>query len=147
MSLRDLMLPRAWPLRASSRVDELAAEALPELLGVRAISKTEDVHVRAVTAEGMSARAEREAFAEKVHGHVIAPAAPRGRQRDLVRPVAVNGVFAELAFAIDHAATKQVGRRPLALLAGRGEPSVRACCGRRDGVAEVEQKGNFVKKK
>ena len=51
--------PRARPLGAFFRIDELAAEVLAELHGVLALGEAEDVHVGAVLIEGMPLRAER----------------------------------------------------------------------------------------
>ena len=45
---KDLL---TWPARAIFGIDELAAEALLELLGVRALRKAEDDHVGVVAAE------------------------------------------------------------------------------------------------
>ena len=42
---------RAGPLRPIFGIDEVAAEAIAELLGVRALGKAEDEHVGVVAAE------------------------------------------------------------------------------------------------
>jgi hypothetical protein len=41
----------AWPLGAGLGVDELAAEALAELIGVLSLGKAEDDHIGVVVAE------------------------------------------------------------------------------------------------
>jgi hypothetical protein len=82
--------PQAGPFGASFRIDEIAAEARPEALGVIALGEAENGHVDAVMPKGVAAVAEREALAEETHRHVVAAAAVSGRQGDLGRPAAVD---------------------------------------------------------
>jgi hypothetical protein len=46
------------------------------------------------------------------------PAAVRGRERHLVRPLPMHRAFAELSLAVDHGASEVVAARALPLLAG-----------------------------
>ncbi len=45
-------------------------------------------------------------------GHVVVAEAARGRKNDLVRPLAIDRSFAQLAFAVDHAAPRSRWQRP-----------------------------------
>src|SRR5262245_53328908 len=84
------------------RIDQLAAETCLELLGVRTFGETEDVVVGVVATERVSARTERTVFTIVVDRAVFVPDATVLRQRDLVRPVAIDLAFAQLALAVDH---------------------------------------------
>jgi len=140
-----ILSPRSRSLRAVFRVEEIAAEAIAEFLGVPTIGKTKDGHVDVVLTIRVAARAQRQPlrFAEKVHRQVgVARAAIRG-QRYLMRPPVINDGFAQLIFAIDHGAS-ELGRRPRStLLAVNGGRTRSRSGGRRwISVAELEQKGN-----
>ena len=71
------------------------AEALAELLDVLVLGKAEDIHVGAVSIEGMSSRAERQILAKQTNGHIVAAGAAIGGERDLMQPVAVDRRLAE----------------------------------------------------
>jgi hypothetical protein len=61
----------------------------------------------------------------------------------LVRPIAVDRPFAQLAFAIDHGITIDLVAARAPLRDGKG--AVAGACGRRQrGVPEIEQKGNTL---
>jgi len=77
----------------------IRTEAISELLCVRALCETEDVHVDVIAAERMAAGAQRQAFAKEADGQVVGAAAAMGRERDLMRPRAIDRSFAEFAFA------------------------------------------------
>jgi hypothetical protein len=124
LSGRIILSPRARPLGAVLRIDELATEALAELLGVLALGKAEDVRVGSIAIEGMASRAEREVLAEETNGQIVAAGAAVGRERDLMRPVSVNRVYAELASAIAHAS-------PMWFVAARAHADARARTGQR----------------
>ena len=118
------------------------------MLRISAFGEAEDVHVDAVAAEAMSARTEREALAKEAHGHVVVARAAMGRERHLMWPIAIDGAFAELTFAIDHhthQARSIDGRRPRSpLLAGASGGAFAGACGRRQrAVSKIEQKGNM----
>ena len=116
---------------------------LTELLGVLSLGEAEDVHVGAVSIEGMPSRAECEVLAEEVNGHIVAAGTAVCRKRYLVRPVAVDDVLAELSSTIEHAVTGSWSPPALTQLTGRGEP--RRSPSRRAAlcsVAALEQKEN-----
>ena len=69
---------------------------------MRALRKAENGHVDIIATERMTARAERQPFAEKPDSDVVAAEAAIGCQPDLMRPIAVDRSFAELAFPVDH---------------------------------------------
>src|SRR5436190_22263283 len=50
----------------------------------------------------MTAAAQRQSLAEKSDRHVVAAEAPFGGKSNLMRPIAIDRAFAQLAFAIDH---------------------------------------------
>ena len=104
-----ILAPRARPLGAALRIDELAAETLAELLGVLALGKAEDVHVGAIAIEAMASRTEREVLAEETNSQVVAAGAAGRGERDLMRPVAVYRRFAELASSVDHGSPSRTG--------------------------------------
>jgi hypothetical protein len=95
------------------RVDEIAAEALVEFLGVLALGEAENGYVHIVAAIGVAARAQRQSLplAEEVDSQAVVAEAPVGRKRDLVRPVSVHHCLAEFAFTIDQGRLRD-GRRP-----------------------------------
>jgi hypothetical protein len=135
---------RAAPLGARGGIDELAAKALLKMFGVRVLRKAKDVHVDVIAAERMTARAEREAVTENADRLVIAAGAAIGRQRHLMRPLAIDRSFAEFAFAVDHSTSLEsvAARRPL--LAGKdGGAFVRLASGVHRHLAMLEQKGNI----
>ena len=125
------LLPRARPFWPILRIDELAAKALAKLLGVRALREAKHVHVHAVAVEGMPARALRQILAEEVDGHEVPARAAVCGKHHLMRPVAVDCCFAELASPVDHARTPRRSPPALTQLTGRGDPSVRRAGGRR----------------
>jgi hypothetical protein len=79
------------PLPSLRRIEFLAAETRHELLRVRRVGEAIDVEPLLVVADGVSAQAQRQILAEVMDGLVAAAFAGAGRQRDLMRPVAVNG--------------------------------------------------------
>ena len=109
--------PGARPLRPVLGIDELPAEALAELLGVRTLREAKHVHVHAVTSsikcivatglsgaavEGMPTRAQRQILGKEVDGHEAAARAAVCGEHHLMRLVAVDCRFAELASSVDH---------------------------------------------
>ena len=143
---RGGLTTEARPLRPILRIDELAAELLPETSSVIALSEAEHVEVRAIAIEGMAAVAQRQAFAEKADGHVVAAGAAVCGKGDLVGPVAVDRRFAELASAIDHATTKVlVAARAHATRRTRGGGKrLRSMRAAGEHLARLEQTGNIA---
>ena len=64
----ESLMVRARPLRPVLRIDELAAEPVAELLCVFAPGKAEEIEIRAVAIESVTAVAERQALAEETNG-------------------------------------------------------------------------------
>ena len=96
---------RARPFGPALGVDEFAAEAVAELLGMRLVRKTEDEHVCVVAPEGMGAWAQREVFAEEPDRHVVVAGAVGGRKRNVVRRLPIHRAFAEFAFSVNYGRT------------------------------------------
>jgi hypothetical protein len=69
---------------------------------------------------------EKVVVAEEVDGHVVAAGAASGGERDLMRPIAIDRVLAELASAVDHGRRHDrfVSPPALTLLARRGEAAL-----------------------
>ena len=131
-----ILSPRARPLGAVLRIDELAAEAFAKLLGVLALGKAEDIHVGAVSIEAMPARAECEALAEEMDGHIVAAGAAVRGERNLMRPVAVDRGFAEFASSVDHAHSPQGSPPALTQTPGEGSRAFAEQTGRVECLAE-----------
>src|SRR5262249_5625882 len=81
---------RPRPLRAQIRIDEFAAEGC--LKARRGFPRGETEHREGdiITQESVAPRTERKTFAELVQDRIVGAAAARRRQRDLVRPVAID---------------------------------------------------------
>jgi hypothetical protein len=78
------------PLPSLRRIEFFAAEPRHELLRIRRIGEAVDVEPLLVMADAMAARAERQILAEVVDRFVAAVLAGACRQRDLVRPAAID---------------------------------------------------------
>jgi hypothetical protein len=83
----------------------------PEALGILVDSEAEHQVLTIVAAEGMAARAERQALAELAQDNVVGASAAIGRHRDLMRPSAVGCRRAQLAFSSNHGSLG-LARRP-----------------------------------
>src|SRR5262245_29010788 len=103
------------PSWAACWVNDLAAEAALKVLGMVAFRKAEDDHVDTVATERVAARTDQEPFAELTYDRVIAAITALGRQTDLMRPVAIDRMLAQFAFAVDHGVTPP-GTFPLFLM-------------------------------
>src|SRR4029077_1352580 len=79
------------PLPALPRIEFFAAEASREFFRIRRGGEAVDVEPLPVVTDAMAARAQRQILAEIVDGLVAAVFAGARRQRDLVRPAAVDG--------------------------------------------------------
>lgn len=90
------------PAGAVVWVDDLAVEAIAELVGVGAVGEAEDDEVRAVATVGVAARAQGKPAAEFVDRREVAAGNKVRAQCDLVRPLSIDRAFAQLAFAVDH---------------------------------------------
>jgi hypothetical protein len=71
----------------------------------------------------MTARAEGEALAVQMDGHIVVAGAASGGERHLMWPLPINHTFAQLAFSIDHGITELVAARARRYLPGKGERS------------------------
>jgi hypothetical protein len=97
---------RAGQPGAGLRIDEFAAELGLELFGVGALGEAKDVHVAVVAAD---ARAQRQVVAKQMDRDVVLTNAALRRERHLVRLFSVDRALAELAFAVDHGASRVAG--------------------------------------
>ena len=142
--LRERLPAGAGPLRPVLRIDDLAAKAVAELLGVMWSAK-QTTKCRRRRDGTNAARAKREALAKEVDRHVVVAQHRVGAKRHLVRPLPVDGSFAQFAFAIDHGTTSWSPPALDATCQGDGG-CVRGACGRRQrGVSKTEQKGNIFR--
>jgi hypothetical protein len=79
------------PLPSLPRIKLLAAETRHELLRIRRVGEAVDVEPLPIMADAVAARAQRQILAEVVDDFVAAVFTRACRQRDLVRPTAVDG--------------------------------------------------------
>lgn len=92
MTLRSPLVSR-WPPRSVFRVPDLATEPLLKFLGMLALGKAEDVPEFVIAVEGVASIAEAQIATEEPVREVVVADAQPARQRDLVRPVAIDAVF------------------------------------------------------
>jgi hypothetical protein len=79
------------PLPSLRRIEFLTAETRRELLRIRRLGEAVDIEPLLVMADAMAARTEREIRTEVMDRLVAAAFAGARRQRDLMRPAAVDG--------------------------------------------------------
>jgi len=100
------------PLVASTpvvRIEPHTVEPLAKVSGVRRISKTENLVLRPVRPNGVATRTERQFAAELVRDQIILACHIVGRERDLMRPLAIDPGARKLAFAPAHVTTRRSG--------------------------------------
>jgi hypothetical protein len=78
------------PLPSLRRIELFSAKPLHELLRIRRIGEAIDIEPLPIVADAMAAPSQRQILAEVVDGFVAAAFAGAGRQRDLVRPAAID---------------------------------------------------------
>ena len=146
----NALAPRAKPLAAVLRIDELTAKAIAELFGVLALGKAKDVHIRAVSIKRRATRGERQSLAEdprrrpsqktlaeEMSRLIIAAGAAISGMRHLMRPTEFasesTGGFPAL------------GSRPRSrYLLGRGRAFAEPAGGVGAVISDLEQKGNIL---
>jgi hypothetical protein len=79
------------PFPSLRQIEFFAAETRHELRRVRRVGEAVDVEPLPVVADAMPAPAQRQFLAEVVDRFVAVVLAGAGRQRDLVRPAAIDG--------------------------------------------------------
>src|SRR5262249_30066890 len=140
-----MVSPCAPPLGPVFRVEEIAAKAISELVGVGALGKAENDHVVVVVTKRVCPCAQRQPVlvAEQADRYVVTAVAAVRWQGHVMWPLPIHPGFAELAFTIDHRRLRG-GRRPRStLLAAYGGRTRSRGGGRRQGsIPGPEQKGN-----
>ena len=90
-SVLFLPLHPILPLPSLRRIEFFAAETRHEFLRIRRVGEAVDVEPLPVVVNAMPSQAQRQILAEVVDRFVAAVFAGAGRQRDLVRPAAIDG--------------------------------------------------------
>jgi hypothetical protein len=90
------------PIRTAAhiaRIEALPVEALAKEIGMRRIGETKHAVGDIVTSHPMPARTERKVAAETVRHVIVLSEQVVRRQRDLVRPLAIDSAAGQLALA------------------------------------------------